>query len=105
MNKVSITKKTLEYLAELSRIELDKKGEDKLLRDLEKILAHFEELKEVDTKDVEPMAGGTFLANIYRQDVDLSGLNAGTRGQQTKRLKEAFSEKEDGYLKIPPVFE
>jgi len=36
-----ITKKTLEYLAELSRIELKKENEEKLLKDLQKILGLF----------------------------------------------------------------
>ena len=55
--KSSIDKKTLEHLTELSRIELEKKSEDKLLEDLQKILGHFEELKEVNTENIEPMAG------------------------------------------------
>ncbi|PIV64898.1 MAG: Asp-tRNA(Asn)/Glu-tRNA(Gln) amidotransferase GatCAB subunit C, partial [Candidatus Nealsonbacteria bacterium CG01_land_8_20_14_3_00_12] len=54
-----INKKTLGYLAELSRIELNKESEEKLLKDLQKILAYFEELKEVDIENIEPMAGGT----------------------------------------------
>ncbi len=41
-----IDKKTLEHLAELARIKLDGRQEEKLLHDLGKILDHFEELKE-----------------------------------------------------------
>mgnify|MGYP001592524359 CR=1 FL=1 len=100
MNKVPIDKKTLEHLAELSRIELDKKGEDKLLKDLEKILGHFEELKEVDTENIEPMAGGTIEENIFREDE----IND-KRQETSDKLIDAFPEKEGDFLKVPPIFQ
>jgi len=102
-----INKKTLEHLAELGRIDLDKRSEEKLLRDLQSILEYFEELKIVDTENVEPMAGGLRLAeggtnpkNIFREDEAISG------GQTSPvQLTGQFPEEENGYLKIPPVFE
>ncbi len=115
--KASIDKKTLEYLAELGRIELDKKSEDKLLGDLQKILEHFKELEEVDTENIEPMSGANiFSANVFREDefieVDKRGrenLEADLRGKpalsRAEGLIDQFPEKENGYLKIPPVFE
>jgi len=94
-----INKKTLEYLAELSRIELDKKSEEKLLEDLQKILEYFEQLKEVDTENIEPMAGGTIEKNVFRND------EGGSAPGNAEGLIEQFPEKENGFLKIPPVFE
>lgn len=105
-----INKKTLEYLAELSRIELEKESGEKLLKDLQKILAYFEELKEVDTENIEPMAGGTIEKNVFREDT-LTQINADNISEnQHKNLRksaivEQFPEKEDGFLKVPPVFE
>ncbi len=95
-----IDKKTLEYLAELSKIELDKKEEEKLLKDLEEILAYFEELKSLDTFGVEPMNGGTELANILRSDGERMNTN---RGAGVESFPEQ-AKTEDGFLKIPPVF-
>ena len=57
----SITKQELEHLAELARIELDPKEEDKLLKDLGNILDYFKELQALDTTNVAPMTGGTDL--------------------------------------------
>ncbi len=93
----------MEYLAELARIELKEKNEEKLLKDLQKILEYFEELKEVDTEKVEPLAGGTIEYNVFRKDekIETSDKGQATRG----KLVEAFSKEENGYLKIPPVFE
>ncbi len=93
-----IEKRELQHLAHLARIELREHEEEKLLKDLEKILAHFEELKEVNTEGVSPLAGGTELKNVTRGDEERGKpVDAG-------RLVEAFPERERGYLKVPPVF-
>ncbi|NCO44806.1 Asp-tRNA(Asn)/Glu-tRNA(Gln) amidotransferase subunit GatC [Candidatus Wolfebacteria bacterium] len=111
-----INKKTLEYLAGLGRIELDKKHEEKMLGDLQNILGHFDELKEVDTEDVEPLAGGTIEKNVFREDdptqtiADLTRINTDDSRRSVSSpyrsaLVEAFPEKEGDFLKVPPVFE
>jgi len=94
----AITKHELEHLAKLARVDLDPKEEEKLLKDLGNILEHFNELKALDTANVEPMAGGTDLKNIFREDTERENTNQGAG-------VEAFPEKEKGYLKVPPVFE
>jgi len=88
----------LKHLAKLARIELDPKEEEKLLRDLGGILDHFKELQTLDTANVAPMTGGTDLRNVFREDTERENTN---RGAGT----EAFPEKKDGFLKVPPVFE
>ena len=93
-----ITKKELEHLARLSRIELKPEEEEKLLKDLGAILGHFEELQELDTTNVLPMTGGTDLKNVLRADAERENTNRGAG-------VDAFPETKDGYLKIPPVFE
>ncbi len=90
-------KHELEHLAKLARIELDPKEEEKLLKDLGNMLDHFKVLQELDTTNVEPMAGGTDLKNVFRDDAERENTN---RGAGT----EAFPEKKDGFLKVPPVF-
>lgn len=92
-----ITKQTLEHLARLARIELDPREEEKLIKDLEKILDHFRELEGLDTKDVPPMSGGTRHNNTFREDAGESKTNDRGGG-------EAFPENEQGFLKVPPVF-
>ncbi len=97
---MEIDKKTLEYLAELGRIEIGKKEEEKLLNDLQKILEYFDELKSVDTENIEPMAGGTAQKNVFRDDE--KDENGKTKNENLVRQ---FPEKQNGYLKVPPVFE
>ena len=78
-----ITKKELEHLAALARIDLKEGEEQKLQKDLGAILDYFKELQGVDTSNVKPMTGGT---------------------DDTGKGPEQFPDKQDGYLKVPPVF-
>lgn len=94
-----INKKSLEHLAKLARIELHAQEEEKLLTDLEKILDHFKELGEVNTEDVPGMTGGTELKSVFRTD------ETRKTALSSDLAREAFPEKEQGFLKIPPVFE
>lgn len=108
-----ITKKELEHLGELTRLDLGGIDEEKLLKDLQGILDHFEELKNIKTDKVEPVtglrlaeagfshakAGGTFAENVFRADDSRETELPG------ERSVEQFPEKEKGFLKIPPVFE
>lgn len=93
-----IDKKTLEYLAGLGRIELTESEKPKLLKDLQEILDYFQELQKLDTTNIEPMAGGTSQKNIVRED------KKEEKGKPRK-LIDSFPEKENDFLKVPPVFE
>lgn len=93
-----LDKKNLQKLAELSRMDIKPAEEEKLLKDLDNILGHFEELKTVSTEGVPPMTGGTEMRNVYREDEGGNGLS----GEEAKK---EFPEGEKGYLKVPPVFE
>lgn len=96
-----INEKTLKYLADLARVDVSGM-EEKLTKDLGGILNYFEQLKEVNTDGVEPMTGGTFEKNVFREDASeiKKEINA-----TNEEIIEAFPEKECGFLKVPPVFE
>lgn len=93
-----LTKKDLGKLADLSKMKIEEKEEEKLLRDLGGVLAHFEELKELSTDDVEPMNGGTSSLNVWRNDEVTGALDG-------EAAKKEFPETKDGYLKIPAIFD
>jgi aspartyl-tRNA(Asn)/glutamyl-tRNA(Gln) amidotransferase subunit C len=99
-----INEKSLEYLLSLARIkEPDAKRREKLLKDLSKILDYFNELKEVDTQNVEPLSGGTFLENVVRED-SFKYRTLQQKAQEREISVSQFLERENDYLKIPPVF-
>ena len=102
----AISKSELEHLAKLARVELDPKEEEKLLKDLGAILDYFKELQKLDTTNVPPMAGGTDLRNVFREDAKKNdGEDGGPESTNRGAGVDAFPEKQDGFLKIPPVFE
>ncbi len=94
-----IEEKDVVRLANLARIPLHKNDAQKLVHDFENILDYFEQLKEVSTSSIAPIAGGTLLSNEVRND--------------EKKINTLLSEKaigifpqaEDGFLVVPPVFE
>ena len=92
-----INKKTLAHLADLAKLDLTEREKEKLLPDLKKILGHFEELRKVDTSNVEPVTGGTDLKNCFRDD----GERADTLA---KKGAEDFPKKENGLNKVPSIF-
>ena len=98
----TIGRQELEHLAKLARIRLDPKEEEGLLKDLANILEHFKELQILDTSAVPPMTGGTELRNVFREDGEENG---GSENTNRSEGVEAFPQKKNGFLKIPPVFE
>lgn len=97
-----ISKETLEKLLALSRIGLSeeekKNKEPKLLKDLQSILDHFEELKEVSTDDIDLIEGGKTGANECREDEEHSDFRHEDATNQ-------FPDKQKGYLKVPAILE
>lgn len=95
-----INKATIDYLAELARIKIKPEKEEKMLRDLERILEYFEELKSVDTEGVEPVTGGTTFVNVFRNNEN------GAASLSNESAVKSFPHRTaDNYNKIPPVFE
>ena len=94
-----INKNSLKHLADLARLELNEKEEEKFVADLEKILAYFAELQAMDTENVAPMTGGTELKNIFREDGETKS------SLSPDRVVAAFPDKKEHWLKVPAVFE
>ncbi len=97
-----IDKKEIEHLAELAKINLTEREEEKLVKNFQEILGYFGQLNEVNTDNVEPMNGGTMQTNVFREDEKniRAQLNAAPED-----LIDAFPEKEGRFLQTPPVFE
>lgn len=92
-----INKKSLQSISALARLELQEKEADKLLKDLQGILGHFNELKSLDTSSVVSEVIPEKGRKIFREDTEREGTNLGAG-------KDAFPKSEDGFLAIPPVF-
>ena len=97
----TINEKDVQHLANLANLELTPGEIEKYTADLARILDHFGELREVNTDSVVPMAGGTFLKNIFR---DEANYDRSDYREIRDRIVEAFPEKVDDALRVPSVF-
>lgn len=90
-------KETIKKLTELSRIGCPEEEQEELLKDLNSILAYFEQLQELDTEDVPPcnhvIAG---MINVMREDDVGETLSH-------KEFLENSPEQIGGMIRVPSV--
>lgn len=65
---MKLTKKEVDHIANLARLELTEVELKKYSEQLSKILGYIELLNEVDTTNIEPTAQVTGLNNVLRND-------------------------------------
>ena len=59
---------TVQYVAALARIHLEKEESEKLTEQLSKILSYFESLKKINTDSIQPTSHVIPLQNVFRED-------------------------------------
>lgn len=95
---MKITKREVEYVARLARLELTEEEKDMLSGQLSGILAYVEKLNELDTREVEPTAHVLDISNVMRPDEPGNSLT------QEQALANA-PEKAVGHYKVPRIIE
>ncbi len=65
---MAITKKDVEYIAHLSRLEIAEEEKDKYAQQLSNILEHINKLQKLDTDNIEPTFYTIDMKNVYRED-------------------------------------
>lgn len=95
---MKITRKDVEHVALLSRLELAEGEVDKFTGQFNAILGYIEVLNKLDTAGVEPTAHVLPLRNVMRPDE--------ARPSLPRELALANApEEEDGYFKVPKILE
>jgi len=93
-----ITKKEVEHVAKLARLELSEEEKAKFTVQFSNILDYFNQLSEVNTENVEPMTQAIPMVNVMREDkVQLPYT-------RDEILANAPLE-EDGFFKVPRITE
>lgn len=91
-----ITVKDVEHVAKLARLELTEEEKEKFTRQLGDVLKYVEQMNEVDTIGVEPMAHAFDVVNVMREDKVVS--------EQTKEALMANApDEENGFFKVPKI--
>ncbi|MFZ3171760.1 MAG: Asp-tRNA(Asn)/Glu-tRNA(Gln) amidotransferase subunit GatC [Carboxydocellales bacterium] len=91
-----ITKKDVEHVALLARLELSELEKEKFTEQLNAILEYADALKKLDTTNVQPTAHPLPINNVFREDAARPGITNG------EALSNA-SEQEDGFFKVPKI--
>lgn len=95
---MSITKEQVNHIAELARLGLDNKEKAKIQKELSAILKFVNQLNEVKTDKVKPLAQVTGLANVMRRDEGRSRSR-----QETKKLLESVPDIKDDHIKVRTI--
>jgi aspartyl-tRNA(Asn)/glutamyl-tRNA(Gln) amidotransferase subunit C len=93
---MSISRQDIEKVALLARLDLSETELATMTAELAKIVGYVDQLGEVDTEGVEPMAHAIEIANVFREDVVAESL------PRNEALANAPRRDERGYL-VPPV--
>lgn len=94
-----ISKEDVKHVAKLARIEISSKEEEKFNEELNSILNYIDQLNEVDTEGIEPMAHAAGLENVFRRDENPTTASKEDR----ERLIDQAPSTKDGYVKVKAV--
>lgn len=91
-----ITIKDVEHVAKLARLELSQEEKEKFTKQLGDVLKYVEQMNEVDTTGIKPMAHAFDFVNVMREDEVVY--------EQTKEeLLKNSPEEENGFFKVPKI--
>ncbi len=93
-----ITKSDVEYIANLARLKLTEKETEYFTGQLSNIIRYIDQLKVLDTTNIEPTAHVMPIQNVFREDVVKPSLKV------EDVLKNAPA-KEDNLFKVPRIIE
>lgn len=91
-----ITIKDVEHVAKLARLELTDEEKEKFTKQLGDVLKYVEQMNEVDTTDVVPMAHAFDVVNVMREDKVVYE-------QSKEELMKNAPDEENGFFKVPKI--
>ncbi len=65
---MSVSKKDVEHVAKLARLEFSEVEKDSLINDLNKVLGYIEKLNELHTEEEEIIVNPYYIENKFRED-------------------------------------
>ncbi len=95
---MSLDKETVKKVANLARIRMDDEELERMAPQLSKIIGFVEQLAEVDTDNVEPLANVVDITLALRED-------AVTDGDCVDKVLANAPEETQGYFVVPKVVE
>ncbi len=96
MTEKIITKKEVEYVAKLAKLEFNEEEKEEFTSQLNSILDYFKKLNELDTEKVEPTAYVISMPNLLNEDEVKPSLSQDEVLSHAKYVKK-------GYFKVPKI--
>lgn len=96
MTEKIITKKEVEYVAKLAKLEFSEGAKEEFTSQLNSILDYFKKLNELDTERIEPTAYVISMPNLLNEDVVKPSLSQDEVLSHAKYVKK-------GYFKVPKI--
>ncbi|MEK6690171.1 MAG: Asp-tRNA(Asn)/Glu-tRNA(Gln) amidotransferase subunit GatC [Nitrospirota bacterium] len=93
-----ITKKEVEHVSRLARLELSDEEKETFTKQLNNILTYVEKLNELDTKDVEPTSHVLQIQNIFKEDEIRESL-------PRERALSNAPDRTDEFYRVPKIIE
>jgi aspartyl-tRNA(Asn)/glutamyl-tRNA(Gln) amidotransferase subunit C len=93
-----ITRREVEHVARLARLELTEDEKETMTRQLDSILGYMEKLNELDTSQVEPTSHVIPMVNVMREDEVRPSLSP------EDALANA-PDREDAFFRVPRIIE
>jgi aspartyl-tRNA(Asn)/glutamyl-tRNA(Gln) amidotransferase subunit C len=94
-NKI-ITKREVEYVAKLAKLEFNEEEKEEFTLQLNSILDYFKKLNELNTEKVEPTAYVISMPNLLNEDEVKPSLPQEKALSNSKFIKK-------GYFKVPKI--
>ncbi len=96
---MGITKKEIQYVADLARLSLSDEETERLAKDMDSIIRYsMDKLKELDTESVKPMEHVLPIRNVFREDVC-------DKSSSREDVLQNAPSAENGCFRVPKVVE
>lgn len=94
--RMSVSKKDVEYVAELARLTFNEEEKESLAEDLNQILNYVDQLSMIDTDHIEIVVNPYYIENVYREDQVEPSM-------PIKDVLKNAPETEEGYVVVPKI--
>ena len=95
---MSVSKKDVEHVAKLARLEFSEVEKDSLISDLNNVLGYIEKLNELNTEDEDIIVNPYYIENKFREDKIQPSMNVeDVVGNAPQNL--------EGYIVVPKIID
>lgn len=95
---MSVSKKDVEYVAELARLSFNEEEKEELINDLNKVLGYIEKLDELNTEDTDIIVNPYYIENKFREDEIEPSM-------ELKSVLDNAPQKLEEYIMVPKIIE